>query len=227
MIDPHPTDVRHIDLAQTASSCEAFSKQSAAGWQPEVVPRGDPECPLKEMSALGQKRTPASIAQRCMEALQRDIVEVLWSAPANALARAVRHDHLADIAAFRRHERIGEVLLIFVDALFECCGCLDALGGSARRQRQPRHDGNPEGKVICAVDHAEHTEKVKCDRRKRQDDRRQENIMCGWGQSHRFFISPNVHITAGCCRASSKDWSSACCAASGALSLRACALSAA
>jgi len=58
----------------------------------------------------------------------------IWSAPANALARAVRHDHLVDIAAFRRHERIGEVLLIFVDALFECCGCLDALGGSARRR---------------------------------------------------------------------------------------------
>src|SRR6516164_4468238 len=62
--------------------------------------------------------------------LQRDVVVLLprvlellvaqhLERPGDALARAVRHDHLVDIAAFRRHERVGEALLIVVDALLD------------------------------------------------------------------------------------------------------------
>jgi len=38
---------------------------------------------------------------------------------ADAQARAARRDHLVDIAPLRRHERIGEARLIFVDALLD------------------------------------------------------------------------------------------------------------
>ena len=40
----------------------------------------------------------------------------------DALARRMRHDHLVDIAALGRHERIGEARLIFVDALLDLVG---------------------------------------------------------------------------------------------------------
>src|SRR6476660_7157776 len=66
-------------------------------------------------------RNEADCSQRDVVVLLPGVLELLvaqhLTRAGDALARAVRHDHLVDIAPLRRDERISEARLILVDAL--------------------------------------------------------------------------------------------------------------
>src|SRR6476619_6773470 len=66
-------------------------------------------------------RNDAGCSQRDVVVLLPGVLEPLVAqhleCAGDALARAVRHDHLVDIATFSSNERIGEARLILVDAL--------------------------------------------------------------------------------------------------------------
>src|SRR5437660_11883599 len=80
------------------------------------------------MRCSGDKRT-AVRSQGYVAVLAPRVLELLGlergERAAHPTPRAVRHDHVVDEAAIGRHERVGELLAIFLGALGDLGGVAD------------------------------------------------------------------------------------------------------